>query len=104
MPRRGVKEVLLGEAKRLVSLVAYYPVLRLLSLIPGVATLLKFVWSCYTFARWFEPGVATALAVLSAFPLSASLVSVGMQLFLAHMFVLLETSQPYLARKRMSRR
>jgi hypothetical protein len=104
MPRKGLKDVLLGEARRIASLVMYYPVLRLLAYIPGVAPALKFIWSCYNFARWFEPGLATALAVLSAFPLSASVVSLCVQLFLAQMFVLLEISQPYLARKRLHRR
>lgn len=86
------------------SMMLYLPVLALLSLIPGIGMILKFLWSAYSLGRWFDPAMATALAVLSVFPLTSYPVGVGIQVFLGQMYILLECSQPYLSRQRLSRR
>lgn len=58
----------------------------------------------YTLSKWFQPGVAVSLAVVSTFPLTEYIVTLGIQAFFSQMALAQEIQLPYLGRIRVSRR
>ena len=95
---------LVSQSKWIMSFLFYLPILAVVSMIPGINFLVKFMWQLYNLNKWLEMEVATVIAVLSVLPPTEFIVSWGVQAFLAQVFLAQQLLYPYFSRVNLDKR